>query len=631
MKKYGFRLFFIFLFIVLSGWFLWPTWSDMQHQKEINGLTGADSTKYFDANEASIREARAKRLKLGLDLQGGMYVTLEVNISELLEKMAKNRDETLTQILAETKAEASKTDEPILDIVKRKFDQRNIRLSQYYGDIRNSNDDIYAMLKDESEKAVTRAQQIIRNRIDKYGVSEVSITRSGSRRIIVELPGVSNEKEVRQLIQETAQLEFKLLTDPKVVVRTIDNLDRLLAGQNVEAILDTAKATDTTAAGIAAIDSASKAPKAPMDTALARQQAQKPFRALLVSLPLQSGGEIFYADPSQKERINNILARPDVKRLIPEDMEFAWAAKPRQMQTQEGGAPQDFYELYGLKAEAEMTGEVITNARAQVNQEGFGGAIVTMEMNTEGSRQWARITGENVNKQIAIALDKAVFSAPNVKQKIIGGNSMIEGMESIEEARLLEIVLKAGALPAPVEIIEERTVGPSLGEDSIRKGMNSFLIGVGLVIIFMLFYYKYAGFTSDLAVIFNVVFILGILAAFHATLTLPGIAGMLLTVGMAVDANVLINERIREESTVGKTLRAAIDAGYSRAMPAIIDSNITTVITCIILYQLGSGPVQGFALTLLIGILCSMFTAIVMSRVMIEATLDRNPKLVTFG
>jgi SecD/SecF fusion protein len=628
VKKYGFRLFFIFLFIVLSGWFLWPTWSDVQHEKAIKALTGADSTKYFDTNEASIREARAKRLKLGLDLQGGMYVTLEVNISELLEKMAKNRDETLTQILAETKTESAKTDEPILDIVKRKFDQRNIRLSQYYGDIRNSNSDIYTMLKDESEKAVTRAQQIIRNRIDKYGVSEVSITRSGSRRIIVELPGVSNEKEVRQLIQETAQLEFKLLTDPKVVVRTIDNLDRLLAGQNVDAILDTAKAADTTAAGIAAIDSAAKAPK---DTALARQQAQKPFRALLVSLPLQSGGEIFYAEPTQKERINNILMRPDVKRLIPSDMEFAWAAKPRQMQTQEGGAPKDFYELYGLKSEAEMTGEVITNARAQVNQQGFGGAIVTMEMNTEGSRQWARITGENVNKQIAIALDKAVFSAPNVKQKIIGGNSMIEGMANIEEARLLEIVLKAGALPAPVEIIEERTVGPSLGEDSIRKGMNSFLIGVGLVILFMMFYYKYAGFTSDLAVIFNVVFILGILAAFHATLTLPGIAGMLLTVGMAVDANVLINERIREESTVGKTLRAAIDAGYSRAMPAIIDSNVTTIITCIILYQLGTGPVQGFALTLLIGLLCSMFTAIVMTRVMIEATLDRNPKLVTFG
>jgi preprotein translocase subunit SecD len=284
-----------------------------------------------------------------------------------------------------------------------------------------------------------------------------------------------------------------------------------------------------------------------------------------------------------------------------------------------------------LKRKPELTGEVITNAQAQIDQGGLGGAVVTMQMDAEGSREWARVTGANVNKRIAIVLDNAVFSAPNVRQKIIGGNSQIEGMENMEEARLLEIVLKAGALPAPVEIIEERTVGPSLGEDSINKGTNSFIIGFILVLVFMIVYYQFGGVPADIAVLFNVLFILGILAGFHGTLTLPGIAGILLTVGMAVDANVLINERIREEFGAGKTLRAAIDAGYARAFPAIIDSNLTTLLTSIILYQFGSGPIQGFALTLGIGIVCSLFTAIILTRVIFEITTDRAPGLVKFG
>jgi preprotein translocase subunit SecD len=254
-----------------------------------------------------------------------------------------------------------------------------------------------------------------------------------------------------------------------------------------------------------------------------------------------------------------------------------------------------------------------------------------MEMNAEGAREWARITGANVDKQIAIVLDNAVFSAPRVKQKIIGGNSQIDGMAGMEEARLLEIVLKAGALPAPVEIIEERTVGPSLGEDSIQKGMTAFYVGVGFVILFMLFYYLSGGLPADIAMIFNILLLLGILAAFHATLTLPGLAGMLLTVGLSVDANVLVNERVREEFGMGKTLRAAIDAGYQRALPSIIDSNMTTLITCIILYQFGTGPVQGFALTLMIGIVCSLFTAVIMTHVMFDAALESKPSVIRFG
>ncbi len=627
MKKYRFRLLLILAFIALSGYYLYPTWSDSNYQRTLKELTDADSAKFFDENESDIRDARAKRLKLGLDLQGGMYVTMEVNIADLLDKMAKNKDEVLREILDATKAEAATSDEPLIDIFRRKFEEKNMRLSRYYGDIRNSNDEIVSMLKDESEKAVERAIQIIRNRIDQYGVSEVTIARSGNRRIILELPGVSDEKEVRSLIQETAQLEFKLLADPNAVKTTFEKIDKLLLGKPLEEVLDTStvaqadsvaadslKQTGSDTSGYAGLTEEQK---------LAKFQKENPFQGLFIGT--QYG---VYADAAQKERINNILKRPDVMKVIPLDVSFAWSAKGQRMFE---GDDRDYYTFYALKADPELTGEVITNARAQTDVQGFGGAVVTMEMSSEGAREWARITGANVNKQIAIVLDNAVFSAPNVKQKIIGGSSQIEGMENMDEARLLEIVLKAGALPAPVEIIQERTVGPSLGEDSIEKGLNSFLIGMGLVVLFMLVYYRYAGFTADVAVLFNVIFILGILSGFHATLTLPGIAGILLTVGMAVDANVLITERIREELGVGKTMRAAIDAGYSRALPAIIDSNLTTILTCIILYQLGSGPVQGFALTLMIGIICSLFTAIIFTRVVLEFTYDVSPKVVSFG
>ena len=483
---------------------------------------------------------------------------------------------------------------------------------------------------DESEKAVERALEIIRNRIDQYGVSEVAITRSGSRRIILELPGVSDEQEVRRLIQETAQLEFKLFADDNLQLATVKKIDRVLQGKPAEEPTDTTAVADSTSESVAAADSVAAAEdqldsltKAAMSEEEQFEQYKKenPFLALFI--PTQYG---LFASAEQRERINNILDRSDVRGAVDENMSFAWSAKPEVLN--DGS---EVYEFYMLKKKPELTGEVITNAQAQIEQSGLGGAVVTMQMDAEGSREWARVTGANVNKRIAIVLDNAVFSAPNVKQKIIGGNSQIEGMENMEEARLLEIVLKAGALPAPVEIIEERTVGPSLGEDSISSGINSFIIGFVLVLVFMVVYYQFGGVPADIAVLFNVLFILGILAGFHGTLTLPGIAGILLTVGMAVDANVLINERIREELGVGKTLRAAIDAGYSRAFPAIIDSNLTTLLTSIILYQFGSGPIQGFALTLGIGIVCSLFTAIIMTRVIFEVTTDRAPGLVKFG
>jgi len=437
-------------------------------------------------------------------------------------------------------------------------------------------------------------------------------------------------------------LEFKLLADPELTMKKLDQIDKLLLGEGFEVETDeadtTALAGDTTATGAdaetaiaetAAVDEEDEEQKrldSIRDASLTDDQKvekwrkEHPFQSLF-----QFSETGLFATVENRPRIQSILKRYDVQTILNDEISFGWGNDEREVEGQV------FLSVFAMKAKPEMTGEVITNALAQPDPQGMAGAIVTMKMDTEGAREWARITGENVQKPIAIVLDDVVFSTPVVRQKIIGGDSQIEGMEDMQEARMLEIVLKAGALPAPVDIIEERTIGPSLGEDSITKGFYSFVVGIGLVMIFMVIWYRTAGIAADMAVIFNMLFILGILAGFKATLTLPGIAGLLLTVGMAVDANVLINERVREEFGLGKTLRAAIDAGYSRALPAIIDSNITTFITCIILYQFGSGPVKGFALTLMIGIICSLFTAIVMTRVYFEMILDKKPDFIKFG
>jgi preprotein translocase subunit SecD len=289
-----------------------------------------------------------------------------------------------------------------------------------------------------------------------------------------------------------------------------------------------------------------------------------------------------------------------------------------------------YYELYIVKATPELTGGVIVNARAVIGSD-YNQPEVTMEMNSEGAREWARITGANVNKRIAIIMDNAVFSAPRVITKITGGHSQITGMANIEEAKLLEIVLKAGALPAPVDIIEQRNVGPSLGEDSIRSGITSMAYAFILTMLFMIVYYRAGGSVAIVALLFNVLFILGVLAGFQATLTLPGIAGIILTFANSVDANVLIYERIREELAGGKTMIAAIDTGYHKAFSAIIDSNVTTFLIGVAMYQFGTGPIQGFALTLMIGILSCLFSALVITRVIFDAMTERGMRTINFG
>jgi preprotein translocase subunit SecD len=614
--KYRFKLIIILASFALGLYFLYPTYRDYALHKELATLSGADSLTFIEQNEAAIRENRQKRIKLGLDLQGGMRVVLEVNVVRLIEDLAKNKDEAFTQVLREVREEARRSEESPVLIMRRKFEERQIRLSRYYGSLRDDNAKIATFLDDEAKKAIDRGMEIVRNRVDQYGVSEPNVQKLGGTRIIVELPGVSKEQEVRQLLQGTALLEFKLLKDPEIAYRVMEAIDKSLAAATAT---DTA---DTAAKDILGDSTKVSTPEGEMTPAeLAKKH---PFLSVAIVNPKQFPGEAVVLEEN-KEKVRRLLDREDVKRLIPGDMQFLWSAKARIF-----GDGQRYFMLYPVRSTPELTGGVITRAQHNVDPN-YNQWIVSMEMNSDGAKDWARITGANVNKRIAIVLDDAVFSAPVVRGKISGGNSQIEGMENQDEAKLLEIVLKAGALPAPVEIIEQRSVGASLGEDSIRSGLLSAALATILTIVFMIVYYRTGGSVASLAVIYCMILLLGVLAAFQGTLTLPGIAGIILTLAVAVDANVLINERIREEQATGKTLRAAIDAGYEKAWTAIFDSNLTTFISGVILYQFGTGPIQGFALTLMIGIVVSMFSAIFITHVIFNVMTDVYNRQVNFG
>lgn len=621
------------LAIGLSVYLLYPTYEDYQNSKEISQILEQESKEIKESNpdistedlnerlegiedsiksaDPSIEEVRQKRVKLGLDLQGGMRVVLEVNTGKLLEKLAKDPDQTFHNILKESQEEASLSDESVVDIFAGKLTQRGIRLSRYFGTVRDDDDDIISELKTDAEDAVSRAMEIINNRVDQYGVAEPSIQRQGGRRIIVELPGIAREEEARQLLQGTALLEFRLVKDPEFTINIMQKVDEVLAGKVFDDT--TLIATDTVSVDTTEQDTTQQ---------LTEEEFKKehPFFATAMINP-ESNTADAYVREDERNKLMSMLNRPEVERVIPNNVEFVFSAKPVTFQEGKG-----IYLLYLVNKNAELTGGVITDALANIDPN-TSAPIVSMEMNSEGATEWARITGANVNKRIAIILDGVVFSAPNVNQKIVGGRSQIEGMEDLEEAKLLEIVLKAGALPAPVDIIEERTVGPSLGEDSINKGVISGTAGFLITVFFLIIYYQRAGSVASMALIFTILFTLGVMASFNATLTLPGIAGIILTITMSIDSNVLIYERIREELAVGKTIKASVDSGFTRALSAIIDSNVTTFFTGIILYQFGTGPVQGFALTLMIGIAASMFSALVITRVTLDYMVYKGIKI----
>ena len=691
MKKNLSRIIITIVLVALSLYFLYPTYQDYKLNKELKNLSGQDSLDFLDKNNQSILNARDKRLKLGLDLKGGMYVVMDVDVVKLLEDMAKKKDDQLTAILADVKESSKNSEELILETFKIKLKEKGLSLKSYYGELRDSEAEIEAKLSKEIDNSLDRAVEIVRNRVDQYGVAEPQIQKIGNSRIIVELPGVSNPQEVRKLLEGTALLEFKLIYDPQATFKVMEAINKVMVG-------DTASVKDSTASSIdkdsiksktesitsgdstgnvaaskkdslqkikdktiadSKKDSLSKDKKSitekkdslsknkkdtgvkssdtnisSTDTASKtdstdesqlteeERKAKYPFFTL-VGLNQESGTVDGYVKDSDKEKVDRLLNREDVKAVIPSDMQFAWSNR-----TFDSGG-EKIHVLYAVKRDAELTGKVITDARSNIDPTN-NTPIVTMEMDAEGSADWARITGANLNKRVAIVLDKVVYSAPVVRNKITGGNSQIEGMANVQEAKLLEIVLKAGALPAPVKIIEERSIGPSLGEDSIRSGILSSVAALILVALFMIFYYRFGGSIADVALLINFLFILGFMASFKATLTLPGIAGLILSIGMSVDTNVLIFERIREELGSGKPLRTAVDLGYKRAFSAIIDSHLTSIITGIILYQFGSGPIQGFALTLIFGLLANLFTAIVITHYIFDIMIEKG-KHISFG
>ncbi|MEJ5286433.1 MAG: protein translocase subunit SecD [Bacteroidota bacterium] len=645
--------------------------------------------KFEKAYGQELLDARANRIKLGLDLRGGMYVTLEVDVLKMLEESAQRDaiDDIFMEVLEKTKQDAKNSDEDVVDIFKRNFDQiarpKKKFLSDYYdfgGSAAESEEDIIKKLKENAQESIDQALQVIRQRVDKYGISEPTIQKIGQRRILLELPGVTNEREMRQLIQTTARLEFKLVRNDENLVAAFYKIDELLKKEkqiskglpNVpEDTTKTSpelKSADTTKAQSITKDTTQASNR--IDTAkqgeqpdttdpyagLSQEEKSKryledhPFTTLFITnfLPpnperTQYQRDVRFYNASQVpkgeydfeifedvwNKFEAIINRKEVRALLPYDVEILRGAKPNIVKDNKG---KEFkiYSFYALKREPELTGDVITDAIATFDPT-TNQPIVTMSMNADGADKWARITGANIKKRIAIVLDNLVYSAPVVQQKIVGGNSQITGMSSADEAKLLKIVLKAGALKAPVQIIEERIVGPSLGEDSIQRGVQSLLIAAILVLLFMMIYYSLAGVYANVAVIINVLLIIGIIAAFQGTLTLPGIAGIIFTIGMAVDANVLIYERVREELEKGRSIRSAIDEGYTKALSAILDSNITTFITGLILYFFGTGPIQGFAMTLMIGIITTLFTAILISKALFQITLNLGKTNISFG
>lgn len=454
---------------------------------------------------------------------------------------------------------------------------------------------------EESKDAVERALEIIRNRIDQFGVAEPLIQKQGEDRIIVELPGLQDVERAQNLIGQTAQLEFRLLETPENTKTILTKIDEALAQKTKE--VKPSKEKEKEKEKQIAKDLFSQEA---IDTTAQEEEtgvADKPFTSLLEP----SGSDFFLVALEDKPKIDQYLKDPKVWEQIPEDDTLAWAT---------GAEPfkgVDYQKLYLIKKKAEMSGKYLTDAREDFDQ--YRRPEVRFTMTKEGGRRFAQLTGANIDKPLGIVLDGRVESAPIIRAKIRESGVIEMGSgATIESARDLAVVLRAGALPAPVKIIENRVVGPSLGQDSINKGVKAAIIGIGAVILLIGIYYRLSGIIADFAMLLNLIYLLAALAGLHATLTLPGIAGIILTMGMSVDSNVLIFERIKEELKTGKTIRASIDAGYKRALLTIIDCHVTTLITAAVLFQFGTGPIKGFAVTLSLGVIISLFTAVVVTR-----------------
>ena len=588
------------------------------------------------------KECKTKEINLGLDLKGGMNVMLQVQLQDLVKALAgNNADPAFLKALSLAKERSVNSREDFITLFADAWKEVSggQRLAKIFGTYEmkdrikaeSTDAEVIAVIREEAESAVANSFNVLRNRIDRFGVTQPSIQKLGnSGRILVELPGVKEPERVRKLLQGTASLEFwETFTNQEVAVYLAEansKLAEILADGEEEVAVEEPAADSSAAESVA--DTLLNAELASQETSKELEAYRKANPLFAVLTPSQTGDAcIGFAAAIDTAKVNKYLKMPQIAEIFPAEFRAMWTVHPS-----ERLAADNIYELVAIKStsktgKAKLDGGVVTDARTVYENGQNGEPSVSMSMNAEGANIWARMTGDNVGKQIAIVLDGMVYSYPMVNGAITGGNSSITGHFTPEEANDLVNVLKSGKLPAPATIIQEQVVGPSLGARSIQAGMISFIIAFVLVLLYMIFFYKGAGVAADLALLCNVLLLFGVLVSFGAVLTLPGIAGIVLTMGMAVDANVIIYERIKEELAAGKGLSKAVADGYKNAYSAIIDGQVTTLLTGIVLFIFGSGPVQGFATTLIIGIITSVLTSIFITRLYFESRIAKGKKI----
>ena len=618
---------FLMIGLVLM-WAIWAIWPTFQYQ----GLS--DAEKETLREEGKLEKIESRTIKQGLDLKGGMYIVLEVDLPTLMETLAENKDGKFNRSITSVRNQLKQIPEAnFFTLFTSTSGENNLKLSRYYYDYGSSNSDIIVALEDEAEDAINRVLEILVNRVDQFGVAEPTIQKQGDQRIIVELAGVQDSERARTLLESTALLEFFIVKDINTTNQLMVSIDQVLKGDASisavtktasKALLNDSQESDDQTVSVSELFGETEDSEASSDSAVVDENifAERPFSAMLRNL-----GQTIGVPEKNVYAVKKILERPEVQeKLATVGGKFLFSHKAEEYPLVDGTL-ETMYSLFLVEDAAELTGGVVEEAKANLGPQGStsaGQPIVNLTMNSDGARKWSIVTGSNVGRQVALVLDKKVHMAPNIREKISGGSTLIEGFADINEAKDIAIVLRAGALPAPVDIIQEKVIGPSLGADSVRSGTLSVIIGLGLVLVFMLIYYRFAGLIADFALIWNIVLVLAVLASLQATLTLPGIAGLILTVGMSIDANVIIFERIREELRKGKTPKAAVSSGYDRALTTIIDANMTTVIAALVLWQFGTGPIKGFATVLFWGILISMFTAIFVTRTIFNSLTSRK-------
>ncbi|QNK61796.1 protein translocase subunit SecDF [Pedobacter sp. PAMC26386] len=597
---------------------------------------------------------KGKEINLGLDLKGGMNVTMEISLGELVKSLANHTDDAnFNKALATAQTQLNAGGKDFISLFVNEFEKisPNVKLADYFSNQDNaqqlkanaSNADVKSYLSKEATSAIDRSFIIIRSRIDGFGVVSPNMQKQeGTNRILIEMPGVQDKERVHKLLQGSAELQFWQVYQNEEVYSIMENINKTLASTLKDTAATAVKDTATKAKSALA-NLAKKGTTGKDSTDLKTKELSKsnPLFAVL-NIPtyqnqqgqpaLRPGPTVGWVLPKDTAKVNSYFRRPEVAAIIPQSFKFMWGVRPTEL-----GAAKVF-ELYAIKSvspdgKPDLGGEAISDARHDYDQKGK--PEVTMYMTGEGAQKWKKITAEasadaNNKKSIAIVLDNAVYSAPTVQNEIPNGISSITGNFTVNETQDLANILKAGKLPAPARIVGEFVVGPSLGEAAIHNGLMSFVLAFIVILVFMALYYNKAGWVANLALVINLLFIMGILVSLGAVLTLPGIAGIILVIGLSVDANILIFERVREELNHGKSTAVSIKEGFKHAMPSIIDSNVTVLILGVILYIFGSGPVQGFATTLCIGILSSLFCAVLISRLVFDSLLNKNAN-ITFG